>query len=306
MRLSARQFLRLLFTTSVWGANTVLIKALFAYFPALELQALRISMAALTFVPVVVMHSRKEKFSSEAKRLAFAAAFCMVFLHQVFLATGMTTAKAGLTSLILSLNPLATSVIAHFVLGETLTKRRLAGVLIGFVGVSAAVVQEWHLLDMGIGVAELLIFVAMLTYVMGGIFVRKAREHIAPLPLTALIHVYGAAMLIVPATASALINGLPEALPGPLFWVGAISSAVIATSYCNFLWNRSIQEIGASTTSIFANVMPFVSLITASAFLHERITLFQIAGLGAVILGIYLATPSDARSKQTQPSTVSP
>ncbi|MGI6611800.1 MAG: DMT family transporter [Limnochordia bacterium] len=297
--MSTRQFLRLMFATTVWGANTVLIKALFSHFPPLELQAFRMAMAALILIPVAARH-RRRKIVPEARRLALRAAFCAVFLHQVCLARGMPLAKAGLSSLILSLNPLATAVIAHFVLDEPLTRRRLTGVLIGFGGVVAAVANEWHLMGTKIGVAELLIFGAMLTYVMGGIFVKKARDLIPPLQLTAMIQIYGALMLLLPATMNVMRHGIPQKLPGPIFWIAAIASATIATGYCNYLWNRSIQEIGASTTSMFANVMPFVSLITASIFLHESITALQIVGLGAVILGIFLGATPGLGKQQTR------
>ncbi len=80
-----------------------------------------------------------------------------------------------------------------------------------------------------------------------------------------------------------------------VYWIVIIASGVFATAYCNFLWNRSIQEIGAARTSIFINLMPLASLYTASLLFAEAVTPARWAGLGAVVLGVYLGTVPDRK-----------
>src|ERR1700692_2071526 len=60
--------------------------------------------------------------------------------------TGLKTVSAGLGGLIVSANPVFTAMLAALFLGESLTWRKGAGLLLGIVGVSFIV---WHRMSVG-------------------------------------------------------------------------------------------------------------------------------------------------------------
>src|ERR1700722_14518632 len=60
--------------------------------------------------------------------------------------TGLQTVSAGLGGLIVSANPVFTAVLAALFLGEQLTWRKVAGLLLGIVGVGFIV---WHRMSAG-------------------------------------------------------------------------------------------------------------------------------------------------------------
>src|SRR3954454_3791843 len=60
--------------------------------------------------------------------------------------TGLKTVSAGLGGLIVSANPVFTAVLAAVFLGETLTWRKVSGLLLGITGVTFIV---WHRLSVG-------------------------------------------------------------------------------------------------------------------------------------------------------------
>jgi drug/metabolite transporter (DMT)-like permease len=60
--------------------------------------------------------------------------------------TGLQTVSAGLGALIVSANPVFTAVLAALFLGEPLTWRKVAGLLLGITGVSFIV---WHRMSVG-------------------------------------------------------------------------------------------------------------------------------------------------------------
>ncbi len=296
VRLSVRQIAAPLVVTAAWGVNSVLVKYLVQGLPPLEMQAVRAILAAL-FLLILLPRSAwaTVRWSPRVLRLVFGAAFFSILLHQMCMGFGMALGQAGLNSLILSLNPLSMTVLAHFLLGERITWRRATGVAIGFIGVAMTVGSErgWQLGNIGWG--ELIIFGAMITFVLGGIFVRKAVGMVSPLHFTALMQTMGAIMLSAVAVVHTGVAGWP-AIPGnAVYWIVIIASGVFATAYCNFLWNRSIQEIGAARTSIFINLMPLASLYTASLLFAEAVTPARWAGLGAVVLGVYLGTVPDRK-----------
>ena len=60
--------------------------------------------------------------------------------------TGLKTVSAGLGGLIVSANPVFTAVLAALLLGEPLTWRKVAGLLLGIIGVGFIV---WHRMSVG-------------------------------------------------------------------------------------------------------------------------------------------------------------
>ena len=60
--------------------------------------------------------------------------------------TGQQTVSAGLGGLIVSANPVFTAMLAALLLGEQLTWRKVAGLLLGIVGVGFIV---WHRMSVG-------------------------------------------------------------------------------------------------------------------------------------------------------------
>src|SRR3954463_8264073 len=60
--------------------------------------------------------------------------------------TGLKTVSAGLGGLIVSANPVFTAVLAAVFLGETLTWRKVSGLLLGIAGVAFIV---WHRMSVG-------------------------------------------------------------------------------------------------------------------------------------------------------------
>src|SRR5262249_28007159 len=101
--------------------------------------------AALIFLISMV---RREKWSFSRYDIAVFAAIG-VANNALLLGlsyTGLQTASAGLAGLIISSNPVFTAIFAALFLGETLTWRKMAGLLLGVMGVTLIV---WHRLSIG-------------------------------------------------------------------------------------------------------------------------------------------------------------
>ena len=49
-------------------------------------------------------------------------------------------------------------------------------------------------------------------------------------------------------------------------------------------------NVGASTASIFLNIMPIVGIVTASITLNEIITMEECLGAVVILLGVYITT----------------
>jgi drug/metabolite transporter (DMT)-like permease len=55
-----------------------------------------------------------------------------------------------------------------------------------------------------------------------------------------------------------------------------------------WLYAHAMETLGVSTTSVFINLIPVVTVIAGFIVLNERLTLLQGAGAALVLAGVYL------------------
>ncbi|WP_172844466.1 DMT family transporter [Tumebacillus algifaecis] len=287
----------LLFVVIIWGLNVVMVKYLSGYFPPLELATYRIGAAALLLGVVVWKMYGFVKLSVKEWLYIAGAALTGIYLHQIALSAGIRTTDASTSSLILGLNPLATSLLAYAIFREPLTVRKIGGVVLGFLGVALVIFGDsWEqTASLSLGTGELLVLVAMVVYVISGMFIKKATQTAPVLVVTGYSHVLATVLLLLTTGTQNAVNGQMADLPSEwLVWGVLLFSGWVATALGAIWWNSGIRLIGAGRTAMFLNGMPMMSLLFSVVLLGETITWVHGIGFLLAFFAIYLGT-SQAR-----------
>ncbi|MBL0386463.1 DMT family transporter [Tumebacillus sp. ITR2] len=285
--------LLLLFVVVIWGLNVVMVKYLSDFFTPTMLAAWRIGAAALLLSAMVGKQHGFRKISGREWLTITGIAVSGIFLHQITLSAGLKLTTASTGSLILGLNPLVTMVLAYFLFREPLTTRKIGGVLLGLCGVFLVVFgASWEQTSsLQFGKGEWLVVIAMLGYVISGMFIKKATQTLPVMVVTAYSHVVATILLAITATGEQMSSGELFTLPTDWFvWAVLLFSAFVATGLGSIWWNSGIRIIGAGRTAMYINGMPMLSLIFSVIFLGESITWIHIVGFSAVFLAIMLGT----------------
>jgi drug/metabolite transporter (DMT)-like permease len=58
---------------------------------------------------------------------------------------------------------------------------------------------------------------------------------------------------------------------------------------CTYLWNNSIQKVGASNASLLMNLEPFIAMIVGLIVLGTPIDLFQLLGGIVIVCGVTIS-----------------
>ena len=87
-------------------------------------------------------------------------------------------------------------------------------------------------------------------------------------------------------------------LPWQVYGLGLLI-AIFATVIPSFLVSTSIKIISSSNFAIVAGVGPISTIVLASFFLGERLTLLQFLGAFLVIIGIVITSLKQAKNKKT-------
>jgi len=205
-----------------------------------------------------------------------------VYLGGVFIAISKGL-PAGVTSLVVGIQPLLTAVGAGWLLNETVLKRQWAGLVLGFVGVAMVVSGK---LGSGFGLAALWPALAALAGITAGTLYQKRFCPHFDWRTGAI------AQFLPTAVATGLVVGLSDNfrvdwVPDFVFalsWLVLVLS-VGAISLLNWLIRHGSA---VNLASLFYLVPPCTALIAWFLF-DERLAGMALVGMALAVWGVYLA-----------------
>ncbi len=213
--------------------------------------------------------------------------------------TGLKYVSAGLGGLIVSANPVFTAVLAALFLGEVLTWRKIAGLLLGIAGVAFIV---WHLMSVGTDSLHGVLFtLASLASIVAGTILFKLFAPKGSLWIGNGIQNLAAGIVLAPIALT--FADVHDIVPSARL-AGAFAFLVLGGSILAYvLWFHLLKVCGATAASAYHFLMPPLGLLFAWIVLGEHVAFRDLLGIVPVALGIYLVTrPAAVASVQAKRS----
>lgn len=200
--------------------------------------------------------------------------------------TGMGTLSSGLTTIIISANPILVALFSAALLGERLSGRKLAGLALGFAGV---VLIARNRLAGGSDPAEGLLLVtgALFTLALGTVLYKRLRVSVGLAANTGL-QTFLAGALLLPlalATENPADVHLTAGFLAAFVWMVAVVSI---GAY--LLWFALLERGSASAASAWLFLAPPLGLAAGELLLGEQVGAADYLGILPVVLGIALVT----------------
>jgi len=268
--------------------------------PPLILLAARFSLAGVLILGITVL--RGEAWSSLTWRDAAVFAIIGVANNALYLGlgyTGLQTVSAGLGGLIVSANPVFTAVLAAAFLGETLTWRKVMGLLLGIAGVGFIV---WHRMSVGTDDWHGILFtLASLASIVAGTILFKVLAPKGSLWVGNGVQNLSAGIVLLPF-AFTLADVGDIVLSARL--LGAFAFLVLGGSILAYLlWFHLLKVCGATAASAYHFLMPPLGMLFAFLVLGEHVEFRDLLGIVPVALGIYLVTRPAAPASGNRSAT---
>ena len=290
----------LLALSVLWGGSFFFTGIAVKELPPLTIVVLRVGLAA------AMLYTAMRLFGLHLPRVrkAWAAFFGMGLLNNVIpfclIVWGQTHIASGLAAILNATTPLFTVVVAHaFTDDETMTGNRLAGVVVGLVGVTLMIGAD-ALAGIGTSVpAQLAVLAAAFSYAFAGVFGRRFRRMgIAPMA-TATGQVTASTLMLLPV---ALLVERPWtlALPSAPVWAAILGIAALSTALGYVLYFRILASAGATNLLLVTFLIPVSAIVLGSLVLGERLALRHF--LGMALIGAGLAA-IDGRLVRRRPRT---
>lgn len=196
---------------------------------------------------------------------------------------GTARLSGSLSSLMNSLNPVAISVMAAIFLKERITWKNAIGIVISLAGI-------YVILGTGELQADLMgiLFSAgsVILWSAASVSIRRISEYYDPVQ-TAL---YGMAIALILNVPAAVFENMFifRSHPTEKALLACLFVAVVGTAVAHTFWNKSLQQLSASTCSMFYPLQPLVSAVLGVVLLHEIITWQFVAGAVLICSGIVI------------------
>ncbi len=275
----------LLVAAGCWGGTYVASKYALHYVGPFALVLARYTLASVVFVPLVLVRGRD---SNARGRLRLMAVTSFVGLGisswTQFLGTSLSSAHAG--AVITSSAPAFMVVFAAILLGERITPRKVAAVVIAGVGVTIVAGPG----NVGGGfnalIGDALLVVAGLTWALYSVLIRKLTRQVENLTVTAYVTLFGVLFALPPGVPDAVRTGIHSAtVVGGVLYIGFVSTAL-----AYYLWNKGMELLEAGTASVFFFAQPVTGTFFSWLLLGEKLTGGFFLGSVLILAGVAIAS----------------
>ncbi len=285
----------------LFSAKAVFVKLAYQYdVDAISLLLLRLLFSLPVYIVVLIgVLTGKNKKKIAISRLDLLKLFVLGLLGY-YLASfldfaGLNYISASLERLILFVYPTVVLILSLVFFKRKPTPEQLLAVVVTYLGVLLAFYKNTLEASDNLWRGAVLIFfsaVSYATYLVGS-------GDIIPRLGTKL---FTSSVMIIATLASFIHFYVSEdvnlfGFDPSVYWI-TLGMALISTILPSFLIAEALKILGANNVAIIGSIGPISTIVLASVFLHERITIYQAIGTIVVIGGILLLARQKKKSAQ--------
>ena len=277
---------------AIWGASWASGRTLVTDLSPPVAAMMRYALAAplfLAWLTWVSGHGQLKLPPTTDRRQLWIIALLGTFAYQLLFMLGMTLTGAADASLIITVNPLFTALLAQFVLRERLSPRIVAGLALGLSGVT--VITGWSP-NTQIPLVERLLgghCILVAAFVWGAhavLIQRLAARSPSTTPQVAMAwsSVLGFILLLPVGMVAWGLEGF--SWPSWSEWAHIAYLGVLSTVLAHLLFAKGIHVVGARVSALYVYLVPVFGVLTAALLLDERLGWAWAGGFALILVGL--------------------
>jgi drug/metabolite transporter (DMT)-like permease len=271
----------------LWGTSFPIIKIGLTTIDPFAFVFWRFLVATITLLVVMLLLRKLEFKMANKKLLAFlGAANAAGYLLQY---VGMNYTTAAKAALFINLSAMWVALLSPKLLGESFSRKKIAGVLFGLVGiVFVSTNLDFSMLGEGQFIGDFMLIISGVAWALFMIYNKKLIMNSTSATFQSMTWVLVLTLIsIVPFTV----------LSGPGFfdlsgwaWLAIFYTAIVCWILPYFLWLEGLKHLSASTSTVLLLSEIVVAVILSIIVLKEPITVFSTIGALFIIIAIALVS----------------
>ncbi len=271
----------------IWAGNFVIVKDALHELPPIGFTTIRFVLASV--VLLAVCRWREGSIGlPRSDMLALAVLGAVGFgIYQPMWTFGLSQTTAGDSSLLIAGTPIFTLLIASAIGSDHLTRTRLVGAVMSFVGVGLVVLSAT---DTGIAThlaGDLITILASVLWASYVAFGAPVLRRHSPLRMTAWAVSFGAVVMLPLGAWQLATVDWGRVTGASVFAV--LYAGLISIALGNVIQFRAVKVIGPARTTMFQFLVPALTVVLAAVFLGEQVRAGQVIGGIVIVAGIMWA-----------------
>ncbi|MCQ8848734.1 DMT family transporter [Alteromonas stellipolaris] len=278
-----RDIAALLLLASIWGGSFIFMRVAAPEFGIYVLVAIRTVLATSVLLPILMMTGGvsqifKHWFPITLVGLANTAVPFVLFNYSSL------HLEAGVNAILNATAPMFGALVAWLWLGDKLTPTAIAGLALGFLGVTVISQQKLGEGDISF-VPILTALLATTCYGIAASMMKRWLQGVRPLVVATGSQAMASIML-----APFALSTLPATMPSANAWLNAVALAILGTAIAYILYFKLIANVGPAKAISVAYMVPLFGIIWGVLFLQEHLSLQTIIGGVMILTGVALTT----------------
>lgn len=274
-----RDWVLLALLSVLWGGSFFFNGVILRELPPLTLVLLRVALGALILLPLL----RVRGIEFPKRWSGWAPFFAMGLFNNALPFTlivfGQTYIPSGLASILNATTPLFTVIVMAVAGEERLQARRVAGVVVGLLGV---VILHGDALGFetrqGIGI--LLCLAGAFSYGIAALVGRRLPLRVPPLGTAAFQMMASTVMMAV--VAGVVDRPWQLSMPHVTTWLAVLGLAALSTALAYIVFFQILQRSGATNVMLVTLLLPVTAMLLGTLVLGEPVAPREV--IGAVVI----------------------
>ncbi|MFO1322888.1 MAG: DMT family transporter [Burkholderiales bacterium] len=269
----------LVILAALWGGSFVFMRVAVPALSAIPLAFVRVLLAAMALLAFAFAQRRIPDFRARWREFAVVGIVNSALPFALF-SYAAQHVPVSTSAILNATSPFFGAIAAAIWLGEPLTARKVAGMALGFAGVT--VLAGWHpeAMTREVGLAIAACLAASICYALGGTFAKRRLGDVPSFSIATASQV---------AAAIALLPALPfTTVPGPVtaaVVANVVALALASTAIAYLIYFKLIADVGPSRALTVTFLIPLFGVVWGRLFLGEAVTASMLAGGALIVVG---------------------
>ncbi|MBE3138016.1 MAG: DMT family transporter [Thermoplasmata archaeon] len=278
----------LILVSFVWAGSFIVVDITTKEMDPIDLGFLRFLVATPSMILIAVL--RKKPLLLPKKELPWLVVLGLtgVTLLYLFQFLGIHYTNAPTASVLINTNVIFIAILSGLFLHETLTRKRVAGIVLSFIGVFVIMFSDFSkqalTFDNLFFIGGILMLLSALCWALYSFVGKRLLKTYDEFVITTYAFGFGTLFYIPfvvlhlgPVLQQTSLNG----------WLAVLYLALTCSIFGYLGWYYALKRIDASKAAVFLNFIPLFTILM-SFFLGTSLTWFFLLGAALIIYGVYL------------------
>ena len=283
-----------------WAVNFHVVKIAMEFYTPVGVAAIRFFFAVISLLMILYFQFGRSifrwKFSGKEYWYMFLASFSGIFLTIYFFNLGLKSTSAVNGSLIIATSPALTAIFSYVFQKKKLSFLQQIAIFTSFLGVVIILTKGRlnTLLQLQFEIGDIYILLMAIVFSLSQIIVNKYLPHVNAMVMTTITAIMSLVLFTVISFPELMERPVPTDLP---FWGSILFMGILGTGIAYSAFYYCIVKLGATTSALYMNLIPFFTVILAFPF-GEKIYAVQLLGGLIIIIGLLIFGISKRKNTQ--------